>query len=366
MNVPVKLDFSRSQLQLIKNTYAKDCNDQEFSLFVEMARARGLNPLLKHIYAMVLNKDSKDPNKPRQLTLIVSIDGQRTIANSTKDYRPDDRPPRFVVDDDLRDPQTNPQGLISCEVAVYVHRHGEWFPVPAVAYWEEFAPLVEQWAEDSTGQRRPTGKFILDPRKGNWRRMPRVMLAKVAEMQALRKAFPDGFSNLYAEEEIDKSHSIDLTASEILEQARAEDRQRAVGGVGIILDWMAGGPLEKVPMGRVHDRIMGWVKEVGPTALTIHKFKERNRDSLREYWNFNEGDGHALAEELEKAMDAARAREPEPEIIAEPVIAKKKPAAKPKAPEKPQGSLVVPGRPNPDEPKPKLILPALKLKEPVK
>ena len=83
MNVPVKIDFSKSQLQVIRTMCAKDCDNNEFDLFLEMCRARGLNPLLKQIYAMVLHKDSKDPKKPRQLVIIVSIEGSTSSCASS-------------------------------------------------------------------------------------------------------------------------------------------------------------------------------------------------------------------------------------------------------------------------------------------
>lgn len=302
MNVPVLLDFNKAQLAIIRQQCAKDTNDSEFNLFIEQCKARGLNPLLKHIYAMVLHKDSKDPKKPRQLVIIVSIDGQRVIANRTGNYRPDDRAPRFEIDPDLKGKPENPAGLVSCEVAIHVHAHGGWFPVPGIAYWDEFVPLVDEWEEDpATGKGFKTGNQIIDKRKPNWRKMPRVMLAKVAEMQALRKAFPDDFSGLYGEEEMDRSHSLDLTASEILEEARREHRMAMLGGPGVMIDWLNGAPLDKVPISQLHDRACAWLQEVAGSPLTVRSWEERNRYSLRELWGYSKGDADDLKREIEKA-----------------------------------------------------------------
>jgi phage recombination protein Bet len=299
MNVPQLLEFNKSQLQVIRQMCAKDCNELEFSLYIEMCKARGLNPLLKHIYAMVLNKDKPDK---RQLTIIVSVEGQRHIANRKGNYRPDDKVPRFTIDDDLKDPVTNPIGLISAEVGCYIHSHDAWHYVPHIAYWEEYSPIIEEWGENDAGQWKPTGRMVLDPKKGNWRKMPRIMLAKCAEFGALRKAFPDDFGGLYGEEEMDKVHSIDLTASEILAQAAQEDRIKRIGGTGYIMDWMSGGPLESVPAGQFVDRCLAWLEHAKGSPQTIVAWEGRNRAAMQQFWGAHPGD----ALELRREIDAAK------------------------------------------------------------
>ena len=337
MNVPVLLDFNRAQLAVIRQQCAKDTNDSEFNLFIEQCKARGLNPLLKHIYAMVLHKDSKDPKKPRQLVIIVSVDGQRVIANRTKNYRPDERAPRFEIDPDLKDPLTNPAGLVSCEVSVYTHSHGNWFPVPAIAYWDEFVPLSDEWADDpSTGKRGPTGRKVIDGKKINWRKMPRIMLSKVAEMQALRKAFPDDFSGLYGEEEMDRTETLDLTASEILEEAAREHRQSLIGGPGTMIDWMDGGALDKVPIAQLHDRACQWLRSVDGSPGLVSAWEDRNRHALRDLWAYSKGDADDLKREMEKAkaelVDPAESHEtasPLPRLRLRPIEGEEPEASSP-------------------------------------
>ncbi len=55
--------------------------------------------------------------------------------------------------------------------------------------------------------------------KNQWLSKPRTMIAKVAEMHALRKACPDELSNSYIEEEFDKSRVID---AEIVEPEKVQ------------------------------------------------------------------------------------------------------------------------------------------------
>lgn len=163
------ISFTPNQIALIKQTVAKGTTDAEFDLYIEMCKARGLNPLLRHAFAQIFS--ANDPKK-RQMVIVVSREGQRSIAERTGCYRPDSRAPRYVQEEGMVGP-SNPAGLVSAEVSIYKHSHGEWHEVPEIVYWEEFAPLKEIWENDA-----PTGRYFLDPKKDAWKRMPRVMLAK--------------------------------------------------------------------------------------------------------------------------------------------------------------------------------------------
>jgi phage recombination protein Bet len=298
------IKFTPQQIALVKKTVAKDCNDTEFNFFLEMAKARGLNPLMRHIFAQVHNKEprlDKDgkpyPNqKERQLVIVVSREGQRALAERTGAYRPDERAPRLVFDDVKKDPATNPHGLVSAEVAVYKHTHGAWFPVTEIAYWEDYAPLVEIW-EGKGDNRKATGRFEL---KGTWLKMSRIMLPKCAEMAALRKAFPDSFGGLYDEAEIDRGEALDLSPSEWAEKSERDDRLAKIGGPNIfIIDWIDGKPLDMVPAGQFTDRVLAYLKGCeGPATVTV--FAERNAVTLRQFWGHKPGEALVIKKEIEK------------------------------------------------------------------
>lgn len=285
--------FTPPQIALIKRTVAKDANPTEFDLFVEVCRARSLNPLVRHAYCLVMNKDK--PEK-RQMVIVVSIDGQRHIAEKTGNYRADDHAPRFEVDTAIKG-ALNPQGLVSAEVSVYKFSHGEWFPVTAVAYWDEAVPISQVWEGG-----KPTDKQQISPGKDGWKKMPRLMLAKVAEMMALRKAFPDTFSGLYGEAEMDRGEVLDLTPSEWAEKAEQDDRVTKIGGPNMItVDWMDGKALDSVPAGQFFDRVMAWLATCEGQPSTIKVFLDRNRVAMRQYWGIYAGD----ALELKKRLEAA-------------------------------------------------------------
>lgn len=196
--------YDPKTINLIRRTVAADTSDDEFNLFVNMARSLGLDPLRRQIYAFVFSKN--DPKK-RRMSIIVSIDGFRSIAEATGNYRPDEDEASYEIDQSLKGP-LNPQGLVKATVRVWKYSHGDWHRVTGVAYWDEYAPVKDEWVYDeATGRNKKSGNKSLDD-SGQWAKMPRVMLAKCAEAAALRKGWPDNFSNVYESSEMDRAKVI--------------------------------------------------------------------------------------------------------------------------------------------------------------
>jgi phage recombination protein Bet len=289
-------DYTGAQLALVRRTVAKDCNDDEFNLFVEAARRIGLDPFRKQIYALVHNKNKPDK---RQLTIITGIDGFRSVAARNGDYRPDSDEPYIEYDDARKDPATNPLGIVKAVVKCWKRddRSGEWYAVAGTAYWDEFAPVEEEWGSDGEGGRRPTGRKKL---RGNWPNMARVMIAKCAEAQALRKGWPEDLSGVYAPEEMSRAEVIEATASEIVAQADQENRMKLIGAANSIPFMFAPGePIQMIPAGQVADRVLAFIRQsTSPTQ--IDAFRETNRAGLQEFWALHKAD----ALELKKAIEA--------------------------------------------------------------
>lgn len=291
--------FDPKTLNLIRKTVAADTSDDEFNLFVNMARSLGLDPLRRQIYAFVFSKDN--PAK-RRMSIIVSIDGFRTIAEATGNYRPDEDEPSYEIDDKLKSP-INPQGIVKATVRVWKYSHGDWHRVTGVAYWDEYAPIKDEWAYDeAAGKRRPTGKKTLDD-SGQWAKMPRVMLAKCAEAQALRKAWPDNFANVYEASEIDRAKVADMLPAEAAEQGAVAERQERIGHskdtVPMIFD---SGAIEFVPVGQVADRALAFISSNREEPSAILQWREQNKAGLQEFWTRAPKDALALKKEIERAI----------------------------------------------------------------
>lgn len=296
MNAITRYDMTPKQIALIKTTIAKDCNDDEFNLFCEVARGKGLDPFLGQIIPMVFSKGNADR---RKLTIIISRDGQRVIAQRCGDYRPASKPPQYEIDKDLMSP-LNPQGIVSATVYLWKQdqKSGEWYEVAGQAFWDEFAPVKDEWSKGDDGRNFKTGKRTLDD-SGNWCRMPRLMIAKCAEMQALRAGWPEQFTGLYDEAEIDRAKALDLSASEIVQHEQEENRMRLVGAMdSVTVTWGDNFALENVPYGQFVDRAMEFIN--GEQPETIRKWRDANRAGLQTFWAKHPGD----ALELKKAIEA--------------------------------------------------------------
>jgi phage recombination protein Bet len=176
----VTREYLEEKAALVRQLYAKGTNDLEFEHFIEVCATRGLNPLAKQIYC-VMRWDSKE--KREVPTIQTSIDGYRLIAQRTGGYRGQVGPQWCGQEGVWRDVWLEDAPPAASRVGVM--REGFTEPVYGVARWASYV--------QTTKEGKPT-KF--------WAQMPDVMLAKVAESLALRKAFPEELSGLYTTEEM--------------------------------------------------------------------------------------------------------------------------------------------------------------------
>jgi phage recombination protein Bet len=166
-------EFSPEQIQLLKDIIAKGASDQEFALFLEIIKAKRLDPFQKHVYFVKRwDNDAKRETWAAQ----TGIDGYRLIADRSGDYAPGGQTV-FECDKNGK--------LISATAFVKKWVRGEWHEISATAFFDEYVQLKK----DGT----PTSM---------WRKMPRIMLAKCAEALALRRAFPGELSGIYTHEEM--------------------------------------------------------------------------------------------------------------------------------------------------------------------
>lgn len=177
--------FNASHVETLKNSICKDLSPQEFEVFLMACQKTQLDPFMRQIYAVKRKCKKSDGSWGEQMTIQTGIDGYRLIAERTECYAPGPEP-TYTYDEN--------GGIVSCTSYIKKQtRDGTWHTVSSSAYMEEYC---------QTFLDKNTGKKI---RAGMWSNMPRTMLAKCAEAQALRKAFPAEMSGIYTKEEMQQS-----------------------------------------------------------------------------------------------------------------------------------------------------------------
>ncbi len=168
-SLPVLTD---EQMDLIKNTVAKGATDNELKLFLYRCKEIGLDPL-----------------KPGQIFFIKYGSGPGTIVIGRDGFRA--RAASIGLHTGTK------VGIIRDDKG---HCLGAWCEVYRKD-WKEPAREEVSLREYDTG-------------KGQWAKMPETMIKKVAEVAALRMAFPDQLSGLYSSDEMDQATPITIKAEE--------------------------------------------------------------------------------------------------------------------------------------------------------
>lgn len=171
--------FSERQVALIKEQIMPKSNDDELMMFIQVASHRGLDPFMKHIYAVQYGG---------KWSYQVSIDGLRLIAQRSGRYRGQTEPQWCGDDGKWMDVWLKDEPPAAARVGVWIEGNPQ--PLMAVALYKNFVSTTSSGAPNSF-----------------WKKMPDLMLAKCAEAQALRKAFPEEAGGLYTSDEMGQAAS---------------------------------------------------------------------------------------------------------------------------------------------------------------
>lgn len=156
--------YEPAQIALVSKTVAVGAPLQELAVFLHACKTLHLDPLLRQAYW--IRRRSGDEMKG---ALQVGIDGFRAIAERSGCYAGSE-PPRFLGQVEWSYKQRVVIVPERAQVVVWKIVQGHKAAFTGEAYWTEFCPAEKD-------------AFM-------YSKMPRHMLAKDAEAQALRKAFP--------------------------------------------------------------------------------------------------------------------------------------------------------------------------------
>jgi phage recombination protein Bet len=186
-SLAVKLGLSETQLDLVKRTVAKNATPDELELFFYRCKELQLNPLMPgQVYFL---KFGSAPG-----TVIVGLDGFRARALRTGKHAGTKR------------------GVIRNAKGECI---GGWADVYRKD-WEHPAHIEVSLAE------------YADPRKQTWKTMPETMIQKVAEVAALRMAFPEELGGVYTSEEMDRQGDTTVMQAETHQRTNLKPSQAQI------------------------------------------------------------------------------------------------------------------------------------------
>jgi phage recombination protein Bet len=179
-----ELGWSPEELKMIWTKMPQGTPLDEAFAFLSRARALGLDPMSGQI---IMQTHMMKGGEVRY-TIIVGIDGYRSMAIRTGLYAPgDDTKFEYNQDGSLR------------SATVFVKRYhpdsSVWNQFSATAFFDEYCVT---YYDTATRERKPTQM---------WAKMGHTMLEKCAEAKALRRGFPETLSGLYTPEELAQTSS---------------------------------------------------------------------------------------------------------------------------------------------------------------
>jgi phage recombination protein Bet len=186
--------------------------DEELFYFARVSQASSLDPAKREIYAIFRNVKQKDGTWKPRMSIQTGIDGLRVVAERSGKYA-GSKEPEFDYDPEFR---------------IMVNVGGTQRPVPNKARVTVLKVIGKQIVE-TTRSARWEEYYPGDQQGTMWKKLPETMLAKVAEAQALRAAFPNVTEGLYIEEEmaqanVDVDTGVDLHAIKArVDAAKSDD-----------------------------------------------------------------------------------------------------------------------------------------------
>lgn len=206
--------WTERQIAGLRQVGIDQATDGDLLVFFHVCQRTGLDPFARQIHMVGRNAKDENDRWVKKWTIQTGIDGFRLIAD-----RADRR------DGTMRE----------YEETLWADAEGNWTEV----WTKATTPTAAKVTVIRNGKRFPATvlfrEYVQTKRNGEpnsmWARMPANQLAKCAEAAALRKAYPQDLSGLYADEEMAQADSHHVTQEPkrglgaVLSQGHESDEQ---------------------------------------------------------------------------------------------------------------------------------------------
>jgi len=174
VSLEVQFGYNEKQMEYIRNKVCKNATEEELEQFFYRCSVLKLDPLMPgQIYFLKFKKRNPKPNEDpfNPGSIVIGIDGFRLQASRTGKLS-------GIKRGVMRDAKGN-----------------------CIGGWADV--YRKDW--DHPAHLEVSLKEYADPWKDTWKDMPESMIQKVAEVGALRMAFPEVFGGVYSHEEMDQA-----------------------------------------------------------------------------------------------------------------------------------------------------------------
>ena len=195
----------------VRRTFCHNATDQEIQQFLALCATQHLNPFTRDAYLV------KYGNGP------ASIITSRSAIQKRADSNPDFEGTELGV-------------VVLTAQGEIVHRPGE-------AYYKSLGEqLLGGWARAYRKGRKPYYSEVpmseYSTGRNQWSKMPGTMITKVAEMHALRGAFPQDFQGMYSPEEMAQAQPAGDVSVEPMQQPMEPAQQAGPAPTDDDLEWL--------------------------------------------------------------------------------------------------------------------------------
>lgn len=166
--MPIK-DLSAEEQRSLRETVCNGASDPHIDYYLRCCKARGVDPFSGQMYLQVRTSHGK-----LRPAVAMTIDGARMQASRSEGY---------AGADDIEYDNEDAERPLWARATVWRFVKKERYPFTAKVRWREFCPPP--------------------PADTMWKVKPYHMLGKVAEMQALRRAFPEAVYDMSTDEDHD-------------------------------------------------------------------------------------------------------------------------------------------------------------------